>query len=317
MLGLNDLAGMMIAFSQAINRFTEHTARVISYRTMYVQNYEADIELPKIDDDWDEVEELLRNADVFHFHMLLDETYQVGPFHLSDFVAGKALLYHHHGTYDHQCFLGQAAEYRKKYAEAKKRVLVSTPDLLLHLPMATWQPNIIPIGDPLLLPDHAHFVTDGPFRVVQAPTRKWHKNTAEFLAVCEQLASERDDFVFEVITGKSFEECLKSKRRAHASFDHMQGWFGIASLESLSQGVPTLAGLTEQVIGEVLDFTGATSHPWRIVRDSSELKNELTFLADERAEALAIGREARSFMERHWTEQQVLAPLLGVYSSLV
>ena len=73
MLGLNDPAGMMIAFANAINRYTEHRARSISLRTVYSVDFEYDLELPRIkDEDFSEIEHLLKTSDIFHFHMLMD-----------------------------------------------------------------------------------------------------------------------------------------------------------------------------------------------------------------------------------------------------
>ena len=316
MLGMNDPAGMMISFAQAINRYTEHTARVVSYRSMYAHDYSYDLEVPRLGDDWDEIEMLLAESDIFHFHMLLDETYQLGPFQIGDFCEGKGLLYHHHGTYDHQCFLGQQALYRERYARTGKRAIVSTPDLLQYLPMASWQPNIIPIHDPAFLPRADQLTDQAKFKVVQAPTRKWYKNTEEFVPVCDELALQLDHFQYEVLSGFSFRECLARKRDAQASFDHMQGWFGIASLESLSHGLPTLAGLTDDVIDHIEGFTGSRGVPWRVVRNKEELHAELLTLYRDRDFAKEVGKSSRAFMEKYWTEQQVLAPLLGTYQAL-
>ncbi|MCI5065982.1 glycosyltransferase family 1 protein [bacterium] len=315
MLGQNDPAGMMIAFAQAINRYTEHTARVISYRTMYAHGYDCDLELPCLGDDWGEVEFLLKDSDIFHFHMLLDESFQLGPFALKDFVSGKGVLYHHHGTYDHQCFLGRQEWYREEYARTGKRVVVSTPDLLEYLPTATWQPNIVPLSDPLFLPRAEESKSRERFHVVQAPTRKWHKNTDEFVRVCEELR-KRSNFSYEVLSDISHRECLSKKRGANASFDHMQGWFGIASLESLAQGVPTLAGMNEAVQSAVRAFAGEEELPWRMVYSEEDLKRELLFLMEDRAQASEIGRASRAFMERRWSEQRVLEPLLATYHEL-
>jgi hypothetical protein len=316
MIGMNDPAGMMIAFANAMNRYSEHTARVISYRTMYSHELEYDIEIPRIGEDWGEVEWILKNTDIFHFHMLLDESYQLGPFHLKDFVKNAACLYHHHGTYDHQCFLGQSAEYRERYERTGKQVLVSTPDLLEYLPMARWQPNLVPLRDHGFLPRRDHFRADVPFRVVQAPTRQWHKNTEEFRSVCDELALDFDGFTYEILQGLSFRECLAQKRSAHASFDHMQGWFGIASLESLAQGIPTIAGLSDEVTRHIQRFTQGDELPWLRAQNADELKEVLRELYFDREKALEIGDRSRAFMEETWTEKQVLAPLLESYNLL-
>lgn len=315
MMGMNDPAGMMIAFARAINRYTEHRARVISIRTVYAMEYEHDIELPRLNEDFSEVEQLLRDSDVFHFHMLLDEDYELGPFLIRDFAKGKGLLHHHHGTYDHQCFLGKHQEYDERYRRLKRRAIVSTPDLLKLLPVATWQPNIVPLDDPDFQPSFSQHAADGPVRVVQAPTRKWHKHTAEFLRACERVG-KRVSIQAEILERLTYRACLQAKRSAHMVFDHMNGWFGVSSLESLCHGVPVIAGLDDWNISHIKDFSGTADVPWVVARTEAELEQQIERLALDAQERLRIGRASRAFMEQGWTEQQVLAPLLKVYSEL-
>ena len=62
MITANDPAGMGIAFTNAINRYTEHTCRLITTAEMYGLDFEKDIHLPDIhDDDFGEVEHLLNS----------------------------------------------------------------------------------------------------------------------------------------------------------------------------------------------------------------------------------------------------------------
>lgn len=51
MITENDPAGMGIAFANAINRYTEHTCRLITTAEKYGFAYEMDIHLPDIEDD--------------------------------------------------------------------------------------------------------------------------------------------------------------------------------------------------------------------------------------------------------------------------
>lgn len=314
MIGLNDPAGMMIAFANAINRYTDHRARVISYRTAYNLNLEYDIEIPRMpEDDWGEIEALLREADVFHFHMLLDENYQLGPFRISEYVKGKRIIHHHHGTYDHQCFEGVAEDYRRKYKTLGRKVLVATPDLLEFLPEAVWQPNLVPLNDVEYLPRSDHLVCQTEIRLVQAPTRRWHKHTKEFADVTKRLTARHPSVRAEIIEGCSHRDCLSRKRRAHAVFDHMNGWFGISSLESLSQGVPVLAGLSSEVVSQIREFTGCETNPWVIVTTEAELEASFEELILDPAKRVAIGVESRRFMEQHWSEQKVVSELFKAY----
>lgn len=317
MLGLNDPAGMMIAFANAINRYSEHTARVVSIRSVYRMNYEYDIELARIrDDDFGEIEYLLDTSDIFHFHMLMDESYQIGPFLVKDHIAGKALVHHHHGTYDHQQFLGSYEQYREKYKNNSRKVLVSTPDLLSYLPMADWQPNLVPLWEADFLPREDHLLSQKLIRVVQAPTRKWHKHTSEFESVATRLSSSLPMIDFQVLEDLSYRECLKEKRRAHIVFDHMNGWFGISSLESLSQAVPVIAGLDDVCINHIRKFTGVSELPWVIARDEAGLESEIRRLVHEPDMRAEIGAQSRAFMESYWNEQRVLDELFRIYGQL-
>lgn len=316
MLGLNDPAGMMIAFSNALNRYTPHRARAISVRTLYNTQFHYDLELPRLGpDDLGEIEWLLRSADVFHFHMLMDEDYQVGPFLLRDFCKNKKLVHHHHGLYDHQCFLGKAPEYRERYRRLGRTVLVSTPDLLEQLPEAHWQPNLVPIFDVDHLPRCDHLSHSDEVRIVQAPTRTWDKHTSVFKRVTDRLSQRYPNLRVNIIQGKSHRECLAIKRCAHAVFDHMNGWFGISSLESLSHGIPVIAGLSAQVKDHICSFTGASELPWLTAHDEAGLEKTLSQLIEEPEYRLATGLASRAFMERHWTEEQALKPLLEHYKS--
>ena len=316
MLGQNDPAGMMIAFANAINHHTTHTARVISMRTVYSSDYEYDIELARIKDDYSEIEDLLIKSDIFHFHMLLDENYQLGPIQIKDYIHGKGLLYHHHGTYDHQSFLALAKNYNDKYKSTKKRAIVSTPDLLKLLPIATWQPNLVPLNNIDFLPRFSHLTNQSNIKIAQAPTRKWNKHTAEFSRVCTKLESKYPNVKGHIIENISHRECLKFKRSCHAVFDHMNGWFGISSLESLAQGVPTIAGLDDWNITQINEFTGLSDIPWIIARTENELELELSKLIRDPELRLIIGKASRRFMESSWSEKQVLSLLTDTYNKL-
>jgi hypothetical protein len=111
-------------------------------------------------------------------------------------------------------------------------------------------------------------------------------------------------------------ECLKLKKTCHIIFDHMRGWFGISSLESLCQGKPVVAGLDEWNIRCIKEFSGADSLPWIVARDEQELQKVLTDLVGSRDIRQKTGADSRHFMETFWTEQKVLKVLLDVYLGL-
>ena len=312
MITENDPAGMGIAFTNAINRYTEHACRLITTTTRYNFGTEKDLHLPVLDEEGlEEMIELLQKADILHFHLLADENTELGPIKAKEFIAGKAILHHHHG---HPDFRSHPNKYREKYHRLKRRVLVSTPDLLKLLPEAAWQPNLVPINAPNYRP--CSIETTNKVRVCQAPTRKDLKNTAEFEVVMASLERKYKNVEGVVIANTRHEECLRIKQACDIHFDHMQGYYGVSSLESLSQGKPVIAGLDEWNRKNIRDFFSTEDLPWISARNTIELSTVLATLIENRALREKKGKEARKFMEVFWNEQMIVDDLIDFYERL-
>jgi hypothetical protein len=314
MITENDPAGMGIAFTKAFNRCTEHQCRLVTTATRYNFNFEKDLHIPDLDrEGLDEVAHLLMEADILHFHILADENMELGPLRVKDFIRGKALLHHHHG---HPDFRAYPETYRKKYRRSRRKVLVSTPDLLKLVPEATWQPNPVPIDDPLYLPEAAP--ENGSVIIGQSATRKDLKNTEELTAVVHDIQRKivSPKVELQVIERTEHRECLRRKNRCHIIFDHMQGYYGVSSLESLSQGKPVIAGLDEWNIRCIRTFTCTDKLPWLISRTPDELDSTLTNLIRNPEPRHRIGTTSRRFMEACWSEPQVLNALVRFYETL-
>ena len=314
MITANDPAGMGIAFTNAINRYTEHSCRLITTAEKYGFDYEKDIHLPDIeDDDFGEVEQLLVDADILHFHVLNDENSHLGPLVIRDYVQGKRILHHHHG---HPDYIINADTYNEKYRRLGRKVIVSTPDLLKVAEKAIWVPNLVPLHDVHFLPRYDNSLPQGPIKICQAPTRKYHKHTQEFKTVMRKLQEKYPSVETIIIENRPYLDCLKLKRTCHIVFDHMRGWFGISSLESLSQGKPVIAGLDEWNIKCIRDFTGCHELPWVVAKKETQLKDKLQKLIADANGRNNMGLKSRLFMENHWTEKRVLGVLFEVYEAL-
>lgn len=311
----NDPAGMGIAFTNAINRYSEHTCRLITTSEKYGFDYEKDIHVPDIeDDDFGEVEQLLNDADIIHFHVLRDENSHLGPLVIRDYIQGKKILHHHHG---HPDYIINVGAYNEKYGRLKRKVLVSTPDLLQIAENATWIPNLVPVQDVPFLPRFDRSLPQEPIRICQSPTRKYDKHTREYtnvIAVMKRKYGERIQSL--IIEKRPYFECLRIKKTCHIVFDHMRGWFGISSLESLCHGKPVIAGLDDWNIQCIKEFTGNGEPPWVIARTEEELLKELDSLVADADLRHEIGVASRQFMERGWNEQRVLERLFESYASL-
>ena len=314
MITANDPAGMGIAFTNAINRYSEHRCRLVTSQDRYGIDFGKDIHLPDIhDDDFGEVEQLLKDADIIHFHMLTDENSHLGPLVIRQYTKGKKILHHHHG---HPDYLINVAAYNEKYRRLGRQVIVSTPDLLQIADNAAWVPNLVPINDVHYLPRFEESLPPGPLKICQAPTRKFDKHTDVFCRVFLRLRMEYPHIEQVILERMNHLDCLNSKKTCHIVFDHMRGWFGISSLESLCQGKPVIAGLDDWNIKCIKEFTGTDELPWQVARDEDALYRVLHTLIADRELRDAVGRKSREFMEQHWTEQQALQVLLAVYAAL-
>lgn len=315
MMAINDPAGTAIQFSKAVNRHTDHTVRLVTLETRYTHSWEKDLHVPDLGPDGlEEVRILMEEADVFHFHMTCDEQQPFGPHLPADYIKGKGIVHHHHG---HHYFRSNPQSFSAKYKKlGRTNLLVSTPDLMKLLPEARWQPNLVPINEPLLTPLWGRFDDPGKLRVSHSPTRKDLKNTDEFLAALKQLKKEKVHLDVDMIDDVPNEQCLARKRRSHVLFDHMQGYFGVSSLEGLSQGVAVIAGLDEWNREKVSDFSGADDLPWVLAYDQQSLEDRLRELNSDRALCEATGMKSRAFMEDRWSDERVAKHLAAFYDSM-
>ena len=307
MLAINDPAGTAIQFCKAINRHSSHTARLVTLETRYTHAWEKDLHIPDLGvDGMEEVGILMREADIFHFHMTCDE-HQIFGRHLpADHLRGKAIVHHHHGHHD---FRSDPESFRQKYRQlGRANLLVSTPDLMKKLPEARWQPNLVPIADPLLTPMWGRFDDADRLKVCHSPTRKDLKNTDDFLAAVKTLRREGIRLDVDMIDDVPNDQCLARKRRCHVLFDHMQGYYGVSSLEGLAQGVAVIAGLDDWNREQVTRFAGTDDLPWVLAYTRTDLENRLRELESDRALCEAAGDAGRKFMEGHWSDRRV-API--------
>lgn len=307
MIAINDPAGTAIEFTKAINRYTAHTCRLITKEIRYNFMFAKDLHLPWLDaDGWNEVEALLRTSDVFHFHMTADEDIQLGPFCPRDYMKGKIIVHHHHG---HPDFRSNPEKYRHKYkTRGRHNLLVSTPDLLKLLPEAKWQPNLVPLDDPLYTP--LEDKPAAPIVICHSPTRKELKNTDEFLSAVRAVRKKASvEIEMRLIENVPHEACLRLKRESHILFDHMQGYYGVSSLEGLSQGLCVMAGLDAWNRRHIESFVETNELPW-IVPEGNVLQPCIEKLIMDRQKMEDIGRRSRSFMERCWHPERVVQRLV-------
>lgn len=311
MITTNDPAGTAINFTKAINRYTPHHCRLVTTEIRYNFMFEKDLHVPWIGD-FSELEQILAEAEVFHFHMTADENLSLGPYRPKDFLSGRKVVHHHHGE---PPFRADPRFFAERELALGRRAIVSTPDLARMYPEARWIPNLVPLQDPDYRPrgeyNHRHEIYVG-----HSPTRKDLKNTAEFREVFGRLALRHSRLRGRVIENTPHRECLRLKKSCDIFFDHMQGYFGVSSLEALSQGVPTIAGLDGWNLERIRSFAERAEVPWVLARDSEELERRIEDLANDLALREEIGRASRAWMEACWSEEKIARRLAAFYEMI-
>lgn len=312
MVTTNDPAGTAIEFTKALNRYTPHRCRLVTTEVRYNFLYEKDLHVPWLADP-SELEQTLRTADVFHFHMIADEDLPLGPFRVREFLGGQPVLHHHHGE---PPFRAEPRRFADREQALGRRALVSTPDLHRMYPEATWLPNLVPLDHPAYAPkseyNHRHEIIVG-----HSPTKKELKNTAEFREIMGRLMGRNPRLRERVIENTAHSECLRLKRDCDMLFDHMQGYYGVSSLEALSQGVPTIAGIDDWNLGHIREFTGRWDVPWFIARTADELERTIEDLAADLSMREERGRASRAWMESCWSAPKIASRLAAFYESLL
>ena len=109
---------------------------------------------------------------------------------------------------------------------------------------------------------------------------------------------------------------LKAKRLANIVFDHMEGYYGISSLEGLSMGKPVIAGLNDYCVDAIVKFfnlKGDASIPWQRPLTQSVLNNALIDLVGNQQFRTITGKKSREFMENTWNDKYLAQRLIDVY----
>lgn len=337
-----DPAGSVINFVNAMNRHTQDRARAVC--TARIEEYDFPADYGGLDDILDggsEVEQLLIDADVIHLHKVFDDfsidlrAPKAGTsrhFVIRDYVKAhpKKVVHHIHGHPNER-----DPEIAKERAEQLKAlgwpVLASTPDLAETYRAlgvdVRYFPNCVPINDVLYLPRASNNTLEilvngeikrGRYMIYQSPTNSVLKNVSTIREVVDELGRAGHPVFYWGFMNAPQEVVLRHKRTAHIVFDHMEGYYGLSSLEALSMGKATIAGLTEACRAAIADFFGVSmeSLPWVLARNRGELMEVVEALISNPETMFRAGEGARRFMEGVWSDARVAERMAAFYRSL-
>ncbi len=329
-----DPAGSVYNMIRAINQYTPHRARLYTSHKISTYQFPGDIDF--LMDMGEEIEALLTKADVIHLHKVDDDfeieitgpksgkrkVYRVGDFF--NIGTKKKVVYHVHGQTDERAKVQETGEW---YKSKNAKVLTSTPDLEeMYKPFCEAQffPNLVPVRHPLYLPRETDALIEGlnptikKYCIVQTPTDALLKDCQLIRDVVEDLAKTYPVFLHEV-SGVTHKISLLAKRSSHIVFDHVQGYYGLSSLEGLSMGKPVVAGLsshTQLAIKKFFNIDGVDPLPWVVARTHEDLVKEIGDLLKNPGYRKTIGDRSRKFMEVIWSDEAIAKRLVEFYATL-
>lgn len=190
-------------------------------------------------------------------------------------------------------------------------LIVSTPDMLAEYPDAEWVPNAVFPDEHPWLPD-----PDRPAEPVVicrgASPHPALKDVGPFDRAGAWVEAAVQHATYLPLQRMPWREYNEVKRRCHVLLDHLQGYFGVVTIEALAQGVVPVVSLRPDVRAAVeRRFDGLP--PWLDASGPERLHQELAALVRDPATLAEQGRACRAFAVERWDPADVTRQLLGVY----
>ena len=245
-------------------------------------------------DDPELLENLFRKADVIHYHNFWKESRVLA--HLPwawEIVRKKPSVIQFHSWTRHQ--------FEEQLREPGLVKLVCAQYQVRLYPECIPVPLAIPIDDALHRPANIH--NDPPI-IVYTPSEMVRKGWND-KGYAETVPTLARGFRYELAFDRKWEDVMKLRRQCDIAIDEvMTGSYHTCSLEALSQGLATIAGLDSQTVDALESVTGTRRHPWIVARPDT-LHQTLTELVHDHDYRIEKRREARAYMERYWNTAAV------------
>lgn len=327
-----DPAGAVFNTIRAVNHYTPHRARLIT--TQMIPQFDFPKDILDQYDGGDEVVALLEQADIVHFHKVTEDfsfnlelARGIRTIKVSELAKKAKFVYQLHGAASERNFPKETAE---MYTKRNAIVLAATPDLeQTYKDLGVnirFFPNNVPINDVRYLPratDDPITASDGvtkKFCVFQSGTNSILKNMHVIRGVMDKLQKELPVFFLHTTPDniQTQDFALRHKRISHIVFDHIEGYYGLSSLEALSMGKPTIAGLSAYTQDAICKFFDSyiSNLPWVVARNEEEIEKSIRDIILNDELRREIGSKSRKFMEEVWSDAAVARRLADFYQSL-
>jgi len=313
-----DCAGVSISLCNAINRHTKHRARhMVAVETAI--KYETDITSANCVPHrlWS-IMKIIEKADILHFNYA-DHSVPFFDIRWPDFMRGKKCIFHDHSGWEPRKLLHNAyvsGRLFHKYDDYEQAIVCAPSDTHIFN-RSIWLPNLMPIyrEDYLPLRDRPHY---NSIIIGQTASSPELKSTEMLADAVRELKAKGYNVEMDLITGASHSDCLRRKRSHYIEFDNMhQGHHGMAGLEAISMGIPTLAWLTPEVIKAYERLGSGDPIPFINVRDKGELMTEMIELITNRNTWEERSSYSRRWIEKYYDEKNLVQMYIDLFERLM
>jgi hypothetical protein len=315
----NPIAGAPIALSKALNKWSEkriQSRHIAASDRNEKRVYDHDLLIN--DSNYNEIAKVISESDIIHLHNFHrnQELFRRWP-RLWDVVMRKRRVWQAH-TQRNIAWMSMEDGLRDR--DAVHLVIAQYHPRMY--PECQVVPNIVDITTPELSPTRRGYRPSA--RVVYSPSRiglrgwddKGYDQTAPVLHKLVSAGILSADIIMDV----PHRECLARKQTGDIGIDEIvTGSYHLCSLETLAQGLITIAGLDDLQVRTLTDLTGCkpSELPWVIATPKTLEKELCTLAALSRDRIEEKQAYSRAWMEKYWHPKKAIERFVDVYESLI
>ena len=313
---ITPLAGAPLRLVNAINASGRHEARLIDLRHYGAEDFGHDV---IFSEEEELAVDLAWQADIIHLHNYLH--YDSDRFSPIDFRAlkkkGKLFIRQFHSDPDLVARIMGVTPTELLAQDIPALVVAQFQER--KYPDAMVVPNLFPENDPLYMPMKGKTAFDiffSPTLITGAWDSRWNTKGMPETEKIIADACAKHGARYKLVHKTPLEKSLVMKRSSRIVVDEMiTGSYHLSGLEGLSQGKPVLSYIDDRARSIMSHFSGTGVCPFINVRLEDAFA-VLDYLLSHPDDAYDIGMEARSFVKKYWSQENLIKHFEDAYGKL-
>ena len=305
-IGFIDCAGVMSKWKRLFDKYSKKYTMRNLVELKSGLNYEIDLVQNSL-----YLKEIIAKTDIFIFHPIIKRGWvadkiindgvdsKICGINWKECTKGKKVFALLHGSTNLRTFKQQ---YTKTLQEQYERIFCTTPDLKQLFPFTEYIPVPLDLNKEIYKSAKPRNKSNkGEIIIHHYPTDKAIKNTREFEEVCNELKKDYPKLKFKTITNMTNPQVIEDKKKIHLCFDHMQGYYGVNTLEAAAVGAVPLVGISKINSKIIKETINVKDIPFELVRTKEELKNTIKYYLDNPEEIKIMSKKNLEWMKKKWS----------------